>query len=215
MRCACKTYRKTGEIFDDTSGKVLDSNLVQAARQEELANGIRKQQVYVKVPLQECYDQTGCKPIGTRWVDVNKGDDKNPRIISRLVAQEINFKKRLDLFAATPPLECKKMQFSQALTEGIGFKSGHIRYNERLAGKMAENLEPNTHDSHHPAQDTSQICGPGEFRLASESSSPTFCALLSSTASGGRFADFCKIRIVGKSSWTTAMCTTCCGVTFT
>ena len=38
------------------------------------------------------------------------------------MAQEINVGKRDDLFAATPPLEAKKMRFSMAVTEGIGYK---------------------------------------------------------------------------------------------
>ena len=63
----------------------------------------------------------GCAPIGKRWVDVNKGDDANPVYRSRLVAQDINDHKREDLFAATPPLESKKMLLSLAVTEGIGF----------------------------------------------------------------------------------------------
>ena len=33
--------------------------------------------------------------------------------------------KREDLFAATPPLEAKKMLFSMAVTEGIGHHSGN------------------------------------------------------------------------------------------
>ena len=32
--------------------------------------------------------------------------------------------KRWDLFAATPPLEAKKILFSLAVTEGIGFEAG-------------------------------------------------------------------------------------------
>ncbi len=38
------------------------------------------------------------------------------------MAQEIKVDKREDLFAATPPLEAKKILFSMAVTEGIGFK---------------------------------------------------------------------------------------------
>ena len=41
--------------------------------------------------------------------------------MSRLVAQEIKRDKREDLFAATPPLEAKKMLFSMAVTEGYGY----------------------------------------------------------------------------------------------
>ena len=40
---------------------------------------------------------------------VNKGDEENPEYRARLVAKEINKYKRMDMFAATPPLEAKKM----------------------------------------------------------------------------------------------------------
>ena len=51
----------------------------------------------------------GKGPIGTRWIDTNKGDDEDPEYRSRIVAQEVNTEKRIDLFAATPPLEANKM----------------------------------------------------------------------------------------------------------
>ena len=38
------------------------------------------------------------------------------------MAKEIKMDKRTDLFAATPPLEAKKMLFSMAVTEGIGYQ---------------------------------------------------------------------------------------------
>ena len=43
----------------------------------------------------------GCKVISTRWIDINKGDDKKP-----------NYRKRIDLFAATPLLEALKAVLS-------------------------------------------------------------------------------------------------------
>jgi hypothetical protein len=77
----------------------------------------RKNEVYKKVPVQECWDVTGKEPIGTRCVDVNKGDVIHPEYRSRLVAKELKAgNKREDLFAATPPLEAKKLLFSMAAT---------------------------------------------------------------------------------------------------
>ena len=111
-----------GQYWDDMSGKTLQSRLVQNARQEEM-DEVQKHQVYKKVPIQQCWQETGKGPIGTRWIDINKGDDQNPEYRSRLVAQEIKQDKREDLFAATPPLEAKKMLFSMAVTQGIGFKN--------------------------------------------------------------------------------------------
>ena len=73
----------------------------------------------MKVPIEECWANTGKEPIGTRWVDVSKGDEANPEYRSRLVAQEIKRDNRDDLFAATPPLEAKQMLMSMAVTEGV------------------------------------------------------------------------------------------------
>ena len=59
---------------------------------------------------------------------MNKGDTQNPEIRCRIVAQEFNTQKREDLFAATPPLEAKKMLFSFAVTEDIGYiKDNHLK----------------------------------------------------------------------------------------
>ena len=56
------------------------------------------------------------RPIGTRWVDTNKGDKANPKIRSRLVAQELNRSKMPELCAATPPLEFIKFLISLCAT---------------------------------------------------------------------------------------------------
>ena len=112
------------EFYDNLSGEWLDPDLVREARKTEMEE-VEKHQVYEKVPLEECYKETGKSPVGTRWVDTNKGDKVHPEYRSRLVAQEINTDKREGLFAATPPLEAKKLLFSLAVTEGIGYKKGH------------------------------------------------------------------------------------------
>ena len=80
------------------------SELVVEARRDEI-KGIHKCKVWDKVPISECYANTGGAPVGTRWVDTNKGDENNPNYRSRIVGREFNNKKRDDLFAATPPLE--------------------------------------------------------------------------------------------------------------
>ena len=62
----------------------------------------------------------GCRPIPTRWIDINKGDEKHIEIRSRLVAQETRKRSSIaagDIaatFAATPPLEAVKMLISLA-----------------------------------------------------------------------------------------------------
>ena len=109
--------------YDNLTGEQLNTTLVKEARQEEMQE-VHKHKVYTKVPIEECIQATGNKPIGTRWVDVNKGDSVHQEYRSRLVAQEIKVGKREDLFAATPPLEAKKMLFSLAVTEVIGYERG-------------------------------------------------------------------------------------------
>ena len=98
-------------FWDDTSGEVLDPRLTQAARAEEV-EAIRNIGVYRKVPITQCLKETGKRPIGTRWVDTNKGDKLKPKVRSRLVAQEINRHDMPELFAATPPLEYIKYLIS-------------------------------------------------------------------------------------------------------
>ena len=57
--------------------------------------------------------------MGCRWVNCNKGDLTNPDVRCRLVAQEVNHGDGpTDAFyAATPPLEAKRLLFSQWATE--------------------------------------------------------------------------------------------------
>ena len=61
---------------DDVSGKELVPKLVQEARDEEISYPM-KRGVYDVVPRDHQL-QTGGKLIGTRWVDVNKGDAETP-----------------------------------------------------------------------------------------------------------------------------------------
>ena len=70
--------------------------------------------VYDKVKEEECWEKTGKAPIRVRWLDINKGDEKNKDYRSRLAAQDFKRDNREDLFAATPPLEAKKWLFSCA-----------------------------------------------------------------------------------------------------
>ena len=88
---------------------------------------------------------TGKAPIGTRWIDINKGDEKAPEYRSRLVAQEIKRDKREDLFAATPPLEAKKILFSLAVTEGIGWRKSEKEGEKQRRRKKKYCLNINCH----------------------------------------------------------------------
>ena len=81
-----------------------------------------------------CWAVTGKGPIGTRWIDINKGDEVNPEHRSRLVAQQVKYiSGEKNIFAATPPLEAQKLLFSMAVTEGIGYKRGEREMGLKLA----------------------------------------------------------------------------------
>ena len=103
------------EFTDDLSRRPMRSDLVKAAKREEIEI-FNQFPVYRKVPLEDAYHFTGKGPIGTRWVDVNKGDDKDPEYRCRFVAKEIQRKHNEAIFAATPSLEGKKVLFSLATT---------------------------------------------------------------------------------------------------
>ena len=70
--------------------------------------------VWKEVTLAECWAKTGKKPLGGRWVDVNKGDASSPDVRCRWVAKDIATYKS-DLFhSATPPLEALRLLLSHA-----------------------------------------------------------------------------------------------------
>ena len=106
-----------GEFYDDLSGKRLDPKLVHEARMDEI-RGILQHGVWSKCSVAECLQVTGKMPVGTRWVDINKGDEQNPNYRSRFVGREFKGKDvRDDLFAATPPLEAIKALISLAASQ--------------------------------------------------------------------------------------------------
>ena len=88
------------EAWDDVSGKELDPAGVRAARSLEIEH-VNMKKVWRKIPRAEAKRQ-GCKMIGTRWVDIDKGDDKKPDYRSRLVAKEFNNGQEEGLYASTP-----------------------------------------------------------------------------------------------------------------
>ncbi len=107
----------SGRFRDDLTGQVLRDDLVHAARMVEL-DYFHSKGVWIKVPKQRARAVTGRQPISVRWVDVNKGDEANPKYRSRLVARQI---KALDrsgatYFAPAPPLEALRTVLSMAMT---------------------------------------------------------------------------------------------------
>ena len=65
--------------------------------------------VWELVPIAEV---TG-KVIGSRWVNCNKNDLEDPDVRCRLVGQEVNLHADESFYAATPPLEAKRLLFSE------------------------------------------------------------------------------------------------------
>ena len=73
--------------------------------------------IWSKVPIGMSWELTGKGPTSVRWVDVNKAGEGGMEVRCRLVARDFkgNDKGRDDLFAATPPLEAKRMLLSRLL----------------------------------------------------------------------------------------------------
>ena len=92
-RRACDDLHEADGVvaFDDQSGEPLVPSLMRAARVEEMQY-FKEMKVYEKVSIKECMRVTGRKPIGVRWVDINKGDSAQPNYRSRLVAKEFKGK---------------------------------------------------------------------------------------------------------------------------
>ena len=107
----------SGRYKDDLTKQPLKDVLVREAREKELKYFIDKG-VWIKRPRQEAFAATGRPPISVRWVDVNKGDDENPKYRSRLVARQLKAmdKSGESFFAPTPPLEALRTIISLAAT---------------------------------------------------------------------------------------------------
>ena len=106
--------REGGAAWDDITGMPLDSKKVQDARREEIEY-VRQKNVWTKMTRAEAL-RHGYQVIKTRWIDINKGDDKNPVYRSRFVAKDFNTGDMPGLFAGTPPLEAVRYLVHQAAT---------------------------------------------------------------------------------------------------
>ena len=113
-----KDPRFSGKFKDDITGQVLRDDLVAEARKKELLY-FKTKGVWCKRPKDEARRRTGRPPITVRWVDVNKGDDAEPRYRSRLVARQLKAHDRgsNSYFAPTPPLEALRTVLSLAATK--------------------------------------------------------------------------------------------------
>ena len=75
----------------------------------------KKKNVWTKIRRSEAVRQ-GWRVIKTKWIDINKGDTKNPIYRSRFVGKEFNNGEIEGLFAGTPPLEALRFIFSRTAT---------------------------------------------------------------------------------------------------
>ena len=116
------------KAWDDVSNVELNVDDVKAARALEMKY-FEKLGVYEKVSRSD-QKRTGGKLIGTRWVDVNKGDGVNIDYRSRLVGREFNVGRDDALYAATPPLEALRIIVSDAATISGGDKARELMVND-------------------------------------------------------------------------------------
>jgi len=112
---ALGTWSEKLRYYDEMTNIELPAKLVEAARAEELEY-FNSLPVWDIARTQECWDVTGKPPISTKWVDVNKGDQESYDVRSRLVAREMGGGKNDEFYAPTPPLEDKRLLFSEAAT---------------------------------------------------------------------------------------------------
>ena len=106
--------------YDEDHDGEFDPKLLQEARFEEV-NFMQNISVWEPSTWEECMQKTGKAPITTKWVDVDKGRDGEVLIRSSLVARDFknkNDERNFDVFAATPPLEMKRLLFRMARVKG-------------------------------------------------------------------------------------------------
>ena len=80
---------------------------------------MKEKRVYSKITRREAQAR-GWKIIKARWIDINKGDDKNPVYRNRLVGKEFNNEAMDGILAGTPPLEALRCLIHEAAVLGTG-----------------------------------------------------------------------------------------------
>ena len=116
MTCVLSIAEKCSRYYDDLTKQPLREDLVRAAIGKEL-DYFEQKGVWRLVPAEEAKKVTGRPAITVRWVHVNKGDDLNPNMRSRLVARQIRRNGEEAIFAPTPPLEGLRTVLSVAATQ--------------------------------------------------------------------------------------------------
>jgi len=121
------SHEEAGEgsqAWDDVTGGMLNPRKVVKARMVEMGY-VEQKGVWKKMLRSEAV-RRGIRIVGTRWLDINKGDEVEENYRSRLVAKDFNMGKEEGLFAATPPLEALKLLISDAATVGGGGREEKI-----------------------------------------------------------------------------------------
>lgn len=119
--------------YDDISGKQLKPELVRESRLEELST-IKEMKVWEIIPRPK-----NERTVTTRWVDINKKDERKPKYRSRLVARELKktFRSGLssdphtpswqDFYAAMPPISALRTLFALATTRRVPGLDGRMQ----------------------------------------------------------------------------------------
>ena len=100
---------------DEYTGEALPTTHIHEAIINELV--YLNQHVWEGVDQEVAKAEPGAKIISARWVNCNKRDVHSPDVRARYVAQEVNQYADESFYAATPPLEAKRMLVSQLCTE--------------------------------------------------------------------------------------------------
>ena len=98
-------------LNDEYTGEELPNHLVRAAMEEEF--DYFNAHVWDAVEKRVACRTEDYKLVRMRWVICNTGDDLDFDVRARLVACEVNTYKSDEYFASTPPLEAKKLLFSE------------------------------------------------------------------------------------------------------
>ena len=102
----------TARTRDALTRQELDEELVVQGKTAEM-EFLKKWQVYEYAEYSEAWTRSGKRPITTKWVCTNKGDDAAPNYRCRWVAREFRDDQDV-IFAATAPYESIRLLLSIA-----------------------------------------------------------------------------------------------------
>ena len=103
------------EYKDESTHDTLPTEHIRNAVYDELDYFCKN--VWVGVSADVARADPHGKLINCKFVNCNKHDAESPGVRARLVAQEVSHHGDESFYAATPPLEAKRMLLSQLATE--------------------------------------------------------------------------------------------------